>query len=109
MADKRIYKVIFSNHGKVYEVYASGVGQGALFGFVEVEGLLFGARSEVVVDPSEEKLKAEFEGVERTYIPMHAVIRIDEVTRQGTGKISDAEGGAGNVTPFPLYTPPGKD
>lgn len=103
---QQIYKVIFANQGKVYEVYARGVSQGALFGFVEVEGLLFGEKSQVLVDPAEEKLKSEFEGVERTYIPMHAVVRIDQVAKQGTSKISDAEGGAGNVTPFPLYTPP---
>lgn len=99
MTEKRIYKVIFFNQGQVYEVYARSVGQGNLAGFVEVESLAFGERSQVVVDPGEEKLKAEFEGVKRTYIPMHAVIRIDEVEKTGTGKISDARG---NITPFPV-------
>ena len=49
---KRIYRVIFSNHGQVHEVYAKSVSQGSLFGCVEVEGLLFGEKTSLVVDPS---------------------------------------------------------
>lgn len=105
MASETLYKVVFMNQGQVYEIYARSVGQGTLFGFVEVEELIFGERSSVVVDPSEEKIKTEFAGVKRTYLPMHSIIRIDEVDKQGTSKISKLEGG--NVTQFPLpvYTP----
>lgn len=110
MAEKNVYRIIFVNQGKVYELYARHVSQGGLFGFVEVGGLLFGERSAVVVDPSEERLKSEFEGVERFHIPMHAVIRIDEMDREGAGKISELPSQGGNVTPFPgFYTPPGGD
>jgi hypothetical protein len=107
MAKRQLYKVIFVNQGKVYEIYARSVGQGALFGFVEVEQLVFGERTTVVVDPSEERLKSEFETVKRTYIPMHAIIRIDEVEKQGLSKISSMDGS--NVAPFPMpvYTPGG--
>lgn len=102
----RVFKVVFINQGKVYEVYAKTVQQGELYGFVVIEGLLFGESSSIVVDPSEEKLKDEFAGVSRSFIPMHAVIRIDEVERQGQGKIHDMDGKT-NVTPFPsaIYTP----
>ena len=107
---KRIYKIIFMSQGQVYEIYARHVGHGALFGFVEVEKLVFGARSSVVVDPSEEKIKSEFDGVTRTYLPMHSILRIDEVEKEGAGKISRIEG---NVTQFPMpvyspNTPPSK-
>ncbi len=104
MSQRRIFKIIFINQGKIYELYARSVAQGALYGFVEVEELQFGERSAVVVDPSEERLKEEFSGVKRTYIPMPAVIRIDEVEKPGVGKIRD---GGGIVTPFPggLYAP----
>jgi hypothetical protein len=107
MSAAPIYKVIFMNQGKVYEVYAKSVSHGSLFGFIEVEELVFGARSSVVVDPSEEKIKTEFEGVKKTYLPMHSVLRIDEVDKQGTSKITSADGS--NVTPFPvpMYSPPG--
>lgn len=69
---------------------------------------MFGERSAVVVDPSEEKVKAEFEGVKRTYLPLHSVLRVDEVRQQGAAKVTTFEGS--NVTPFPvpLYTPSDK-
>ncbi|HZX22387.1 MAG TPA: DUF1820 family protein [Woeseiaceae bacterium] len=107
MSAKRIYRISFVNQGKVYEVYAGGVSHGDLFGFLTVEDLLFGERSSVVVDPSEEKVKAEFEGVSRTYLPLHSVLRIDEVEKQGASKISKAEGGNVTQFPMPLYSPPG--
>ncbi|MCK8515755.1 DUF1820 family protein [Methylonatrum kenyense] len=104
MTRERIYRVIFHNQGQVYEIYASEVQQTELMGFVEVAGLRFGERSQVVVDPSEERLKAEFEGVKRMHIPMHAVVRIDEVEKAGPGKISEAQG---NIAQFPSgsYSP----
>lgn len=104
MSKKILYKVIFMSHGQVYEIYARGVGHGEMFGFVEVEELVFGERTTLVVDPSEEKIKSEFENVKRTYLPLHAIIRIDEVDKQGVSKISKLDG---NVTqfPMPIYTP----
>ena len=104
MAKKKLYRIVFMSQGQVYEIYAREVGQGFLFGFVEVEQLVFGERTTVVVDPSEEKIKSEFEHVTRTYLPMHSIIRIDEVDKQGASKISKVEG---NVTqfPMPIYTP----
>jgi hypothetical protein len=104
MSKKKIYKILFMSQGQVYEIYARHVGHGTLFGFVEVEKLVFGARSSVVVDPSEEKIKSEFEGVTRTYLPMHSILRIDEVEKEGAGKISKIEG---NITqfPVPVYSP----
>jgi len=106
MAARHIYKVIFMSQGKLYEVYARKVSQEGFWGFIEIEQLVFGERGGVVVDPGEEKLKSEFEGVKKSFIPMHAVVRIDEVAREGTAKIVAMEGGA-NVTqfPVPLYTP----
>jgi hypothetical protein len=107
MSARHLYKVIFVSQGKVYEIYARSVTQGTLFGFIEVERLVFGERTTVVLDPSEERIKTEFAGVRRTYLPMHSILRIDEVEKQGVSKVMAAE--AGNVTPFPvpIYTPGG--
>jgi hypothetical protein len=87
MSEKSVFKVIFVNQGKVYEVFAKDIAQSGMYGFIEVTGLMFGEKSAVVIDPSEEKLKNEFQEVKRTYIPMHAVIRIDEVEKKGVSKI----------------------
>jgi hypothetical protein len=100
---KTVYKVVFQNEGKVYEVYARSVSPSSLIAFVEVEGLLFGERGGVVVDPTEEKLRAEFAGVERTLIPMHAVVRIDQVTKRGPAKITAISGG--ERVPSPVFVP----
>lgn len=99
MAVKKCYKIIFYNQDDVYEIYAGHVFPSEMFGFLEVEELTFGERSQVLVDPSQEKLRTEFDGVERTYIPMNAVVRIDEVEladkSQSLGRVKNA------VTPFP--------
>ena len=110
MAPRHIFRIMFVNQGKVYEVYARKVNHGELFGFIEVEELVFGERSSVVLDPSEERVKGEFAGVKRTFLPLHSILRIDEVRKQGVSKITALEGGA-NVTqfPMPMYTvPPGE-
>lgn len=96
---KTLFRVSFVDQGRVYEVYAENVSQGALFGFLEVSGLTFGERTTVVVDPTEEKIKAEFEGVSVTHIPIHNVLRVDEVDKQGVSKISKFN--ADNVAHFP--------
>ncbi len=104
MTRKNTYRVTFHNQGKVYEIYARKVNQGGLLGFVEIEDIVFGEKTTLVVDPSEEHLKSEFQGVKRTYIPMHAVVRIDEVEKTGQSKITDGAGRGEKVTPFPLFT-----
>ena len=108
---QQIYKVIFFNQGKVYEIYAKSVSQGGLFGFVEVEGLLFGEKTTVVVDPSEESLQLEFAGVERFYIPLHSVVRIDQVEKRGASKVHPGQEPGGKVTPWPapIYAPTNKE
>ena len=104
MTNESLYRVRFYSEDKIYEVYAKDVLQGELYGFVILSELIFDNNTTVVVDPSEEKLKSEFSGVRQTIIPMHSIIRIDEVEKRGTAKISEI---SGNVTQFPspVYTP----
>ena len=97
-----IYRICYYNRNQLYELYASSVYQGNLYGFIEVEGLIFGKRSEIVLDPSEEKLRAEFKEVKRSYIPMHSIVRIDEVERAGRPQAHDESG----VPPIYSFTPP---
>lgn len=101
-----VFRISFLNQGKVYEIYAKRIQQGELYGFVEALDLLFEESSKVLVDPSTERLKTEFKGVNRTIVPIHAVIRIDEVEKEGQGRIHEI-GDKSNITPFPshLYSP----
>lgn len=100
---KRLYRVRFASGSELYEIYARAVYQGDLYGFVVVEDLVFGSRAGIVVDPSEERVKREFEGVPRTLVPMHAIVRIDEVERRGTAKVAALDG---KVARFPAAVPP---
>jgi hypothetical protein len=95
--------VLFHNQGQVYEVYAHSIYQSDLYGFIEVEDYIFGKKGQMVIDPGEEKLRNEFEGVQRSFVPMQNVIRIDEVEKEGVAKIIDSKGD--KVTPFPVQMP----
>jgi hypothetical protein len=97
----RIYRIAFVNQDKVYEMFARQVYESDLYGFVVVEEIVFGTQSSVVIDPGEERLKTEFEAVKRSFIPIHSVIRIDEVEQPGISKIHALDSGnANNVSPF---------
>jgi len=111
MSAKPVFKVVFFNRNQIYEVYARAIYQSEMYGFIEVEEFVFGERTQLVVDPAEEKLKSEFAGVKRSYIPMHSVVRIDEVEKEGAGKVTDMKAGD-KVAQFPFSTPapaPNKD
>lgn len=101
MATPLLYKVIFYNQNQVFEIYARAIYQSEMYGFIEVEEFVFGERSQVLVDPAEEKLKNEFNSVKRSYIPMHAIVRIDEVEKEGTVRIIDLKPGE-KVAQFPM-------
>lgn len=96
---KPLYRVVYVHRDKVYDLYVENVYNADLWGFVVLEGFVFGSNTELVIDPSEEKLRQQFEGVKRSFVPMQAVIQIDEVEKRGTARISDAEG---TVTAFPV-------
>jgi len=105
MNDGKIYRISFYNQGDIYELHARNIHQGNMYAFLEIEDIIFGERSAILVDPSEEKLKSEFEGVKRTYIPLQAIIRIDEVEREGVNKIIASEENRGKIMPFPVPQP----
>ena len=88
MAKKGIYKVVFVQLGEIYEIYAEAIYQSDMYGFIEVEDYIFDQNSQIVVDTSEEKLKNEFKGVQRSYIPVSCIMRIDEVDKRGIAKIT---------------------
>lgn len=107
MSSNPVYKVIFQNGSQVYEIFARQIYQSDMWGFIEIEEFVFNERSQIVVDPGAEKLKTEFSGVKRSYIPLQAVIRIDEVDKEGAAKVSDTKPAQGNVAhlPFPAGRP----
>jgi hypothetical protein len=87
MSEEKLYKVVFLNGGKVYELFSRNVTSSGLWGFVEVSGLVFETKEGLVVDPTEEKMRQEFE-------------------KRGQCLIRDRKSGE-KVTPFPV-SPPGR-
>lgn len=108
MAARKVYRIAFHDPKQSYELYARSVSSSPLAGFVEIEGLLFGEKSALVVDPSEEALRHQFAGVKRIHVPFHAVTRIDEVEKEGQPRISSRGSGEAStvVAPFPLPPKP---
>jgi hypothetical protein len=104
MTDKQLFRIAFHNNGKVYELYCQDVVSSHLWGFLEVTGLVFGEGESLVVDPTEEKMRDEFDGVEVLHLPMHSVMRVEQVKQKGQSIIRDRESGE-KVTPFPVPPP----
>lgn len=104
-----IYRVIFAQNEKLYEVYAKYLSEESLMGFIEIEELLFQeSAAGLLIDPTDEKLRAEFKGVKRSYIPLHTILRIDEVVKEGAARIQSSEnvsGKKGNVSHLPFGNP----
>lgn len=104
MAEKNLYKVVFLNNGKVYELFANSVVSSGLWGFVEVSDLVFETSDGLVVDPTEEKMRQEFEHASVLHLPMQSVLRVEEVAKRGQCLIRDRKSGE-KVTPFPVSPP----
>jgi hypothetical protein len=100
--NRRVYRIVFHCQGQIWELHCRAIEPSNLLGFVSVEEILFGERSQIVLDPTEEKLRTELAGVRRCFVPIHSVIRIDEVEKEGTNRIVPAPKGDGsNVAHFP--------
>jgi len=107
MRSRKLYKVTFLNQGKVYELYARHVSASPLWGYTEIGELSFEPNAGgLVVDPTEERLRDEFKDTKVLHLPMHAVVRIEEVEKRGTLSIRDSGSGE-KIMPFPM-APPGK-
>jgi len=104
MAEKRLYKIIFLNQGKVYELYSEGVSSSGLWGFIEVSDLVFESGDSLVVDPTEERMRQEFADAQVLHLPIQSVLRVEEVKKRGQCLIRDRESGE-KITPFPISPP----
>ena len=85
MKTKSVYKIIFIQLGEIYEVFAKQIYQSDMYGSSRLK-YIFNKDKQLVVDPSSEKLKNEFAKVDRSYIPINSIIRIDEVNESARQK-----------------------
>src|SRR3990167_5560919 len=100
--EQPIYRVIFVQNETLYEVYAKYLTEESLMGFIEIEELIFqDTKSTVLIDPAEDKLRMEFKDVKRSYIPLHTILLIDEVMKEGAARLKPSEKiKKGNVSPL---------
>ena len=83
---KTYYKVTFNNEQERYQICAREVGPSDLYGLVEIGDFIF-PENKLVYNPGEERLRKEFEGIRRTWIPYHAIVRIDEISESRASEI----------------------
>ncbi|HKJ00666.1 MAG TPA: DUF1820 family protein [bacterium] len=86
--EQTYYRVSFTSEQELYQVCARHVSASDLYGLIEIGEFIF-PESKLVYNPGEERLRREFEGIRRTWIPYHAIVRIDEIldTRETEAKI----------------------
>ena len=104
--EKTYYKISFSNDKELYEVCARNVAASDLYGLIEISDFIFPS-SKLVYNPGEERLRREFEGIRRTWIPYHAIVRIDELfeSRETEAKIIPLESAPRAAKERPLTKP----
>ncbi len=105
--DKTYYKVTFTSENELYQVCAREVTTSDLLGLIEIGDFIFPA-NKLVYNPGEERIKREFEGIRRTWIPYHAIQRIDEISdaRESEIKIIPLEAAREpRIKPAPLEKP----
>ncbi|MBY0544044.1 MAG: DUF1820 family protein [Gammaproteobacteria bacterium] len=86
---------------EVSEIYARQVSESDMYGFIVVEEIVFEESSTILLNPTEEKIKREFENVMRTYIPIPSIVRIDEVEREVLTTHTSTESHSNNIVSFP--------
>ena len=104
MADNSLHNLVFLHSGTVHELYSEGVSTSGLWGFTEGTDLVFDTTDGLVVDPTEEKMRQEFEHASVLHLPIQSVLRVEEVEKRGQCLIRDRESGE-KVTPFPVSPP----
>jgi hypothetical protein len=82
-----LFRISYINQQQVYEIYARDISTDQLLGFMSAAELVFDHREAVVIDPTEERLKAEFEDVEVLHIPLQQVLKIEQVKAKKSCKI----------------------
>lgn len=88
--EKPIYRILFVQLEEVKEIYAQYISEETLVGFIEADNLLDYDRANVLIDYNE---------VKRCYIPLHTILRIDEVNPQASQK--NTEKAFDNVSHLP--------
>lgn len=75
-----IYRIIFTQLETLQEIYAQYLSEETLMGFIEADTLLEFDSAQRIINPKE---------VRRCYIPLHNIVRIDEVSVHNSNEVRD--------------------
>lgn len=64
---------------KIQTLHASKLNPSSFLGLVEISDIVFIEKSELIIAPDDGDLKSKFKNVERSFMPLNSIIRIDEV------------------------------
>ncbi|MCD8552984.1 DUF1820 family protein [Seleniivibrio sp.] len=79
--NKKLYKIVFIDEDKkVQTIHASYLNPSSFLGLIEISDIVFIGQSDIIISPDDGKLKEVFKNVERSYIPLNYIVRIDEIT-----------------------------
>lgn len=82
----KYYRVQFYDSKKeIMTFFAKRVNPSSFLGLIEVSEILF-MDSEIIINPDDEKVRKEFSGVSKTFLPLNTIVRIDEID-QNRGKV----------------------
>lgn len=84
--DRTSYRVTFSSQEELYQICARSVSSSDLYGLIEIGGFFF-PENKLVYNPGEERIRREFSGITRIWVPYHAIVRIDEMADESEGEI----------------------
>ena len=107
--EKTYFKVSFTRDNELYQICARSVGPSDWWGLIELSDFIF-PENKLVYNPGEERIKREFSNIRRTWIPYHAIVRVDEVldSMESEVKIVPLESFRRAATP-PMPVERGKD
>ena len=75
--EKPIYRILFVEQEEVKEIYAQYISEETLVGFIEADTILNQGSRKPALSPNQ---------VRRCYIPLHTILRIDEIITEKTVK-----------------------
>ncbi|MDH4122176.1 MAG: DUF1820 family protein [Deltaproteobacteria bacterium] len=81
--ERTYYRVTFTNEvgeeEEIIQVTARYVSPSDMYGLVEISGFVF-PEGGLLHNPQTERIRKEFADIKRTWLPYHAILRIDEVS-----------------------------
>lgn len=76
----KYYKIQFYDAKKdIFTLKAKSVSPTSFIGLIEISEIIHKDESSILITPEDDRSRIEFKNVEKTYIPIVNIIRIDEI------------------------------